>query len=70
MCQMYHINGKRKKDSAKLICEALVSLSKNKDFDDITISEISNVSTISRNTIYRLFDTKEDILNYILNEHM
>lgn len=67
---MYHINGKRKKDSAKLICEALVSLSKNKNFDDITITEISYISTISRNTIYRLFDTKEDILDYILNEHM
>lgn len=70
MCQMYHVKGKRKKDSAKLVCDALISLSETIDFDEITITEISNHSTISRNTIYRLFDSKEDILNYILDERM
>lgn len=67
---MFNVKGTRKKESARLICEALLQISEKKDFDSITISEISNVSTISRNTIYRLFDTKEDILEYLINEHM
>lgn len=67
---MYRVNGKRKKESAKYVCKALLQLCKKKDFDSITISEISKVSTISRNTIYRLFDTKEDILEYIINGYM
>lgn len=67
---MYNVNGKRKKESAKLVCDAIIEISKQKDFDDITISEISKLSTISRNTIYRLFDSKEDILEYIVNDYM
>ena len=67
---MYNVQGKRKKESARLICEALLQISEKRDFDTITISEISKVSTISRNTIYRLFDTKDDILEYIINEYM
>ena len=60
---MYHIkNDKRAKKSAKLICSALEKLMQNKEYKDITISDIQQISGVSRSTVYRNFDTTDDIL--------
>lgn len=54
--------------STRLIIESTLELLKDKEITDISISEISKRSGISRMTIYRNFNTKEEIVKkYILN---
>jgi AcrR family transcriptional regulator len=63
---MYHISQDvRAQKSAELLADGLVECSKSKTFDQITVSDISAVSTVSRATFYRLFDNTYDILQYI-----
>ena len=59
---------KRVQQSISLISDALLELLEMKSFSDITISELCNAATVSRNTFYRLFSNKEDVLCYILEE--
>lgn len=60
---MYHIkNDKRAHASAELICSGLLELIKTVPFEQITISDIQRVSTVSRSTFYRNFDCIEDVL--------
>ncbi len=62
---MYHIpNDKRAKNSADLLSSALLDHLKVKAFDDISISDLSKKSTVSRSTFYRLFDNTLDLLIY------
>ena len=62
---MYHIsNDKRVKKSAQLICCALSECLKTKKISEITVSDISRVSSVSRSTFYRLFDNVIDVLAY------
>ena len=58
-----NLNNKEKNTFAQnLIIEASFKLLAEKELPQITISEISSVSGVSRVTIYRNFPTKEDIL--------
>lgn len=52
----------QKNISKESIREALFLLMKNNKFQDITISEISNKSGISRTGFYRNYESKEEVL--------
>lgn len=63
---MYHIKkDKRVQTSAVLIGSALIELLKEKEFNQITITDIQRVSTVGRATFYRLFDNTVDVLDYL-----
>ena len=60
---MYHIkNDKRAYASVELICSSLFELLETTPFEQITISDIQRMSTVSRSTFYRNFDCIEDVL--------
>lgn len=60
---MYHLKeDMRAEKSAELLYEALICCMEKKEFDKITISELSKKSTVSRATFYRNFDDVIDIL--------
>ncbi|MBO5556641.1 MAG: TetR/AcrR family transcriptional regulator C-terminal domain-containing protein [Oscillospiraceae bacterium] len=60
---MYHIkNDRRAWASARLICEALLHCLQTKPFHEITVSELQRVSSVSRSTFYRHFDSQSDVL--------
>lgn len=60
---MYHLKEDlRAEKSAELLYQALTRCMKEKEFDRITISELSKESTVSRATFYRNFDDVIDIL--------
>lgn len=62
---MYRIGkDKRKMQSAKLICKGLGELMRTINFNDITVTNIVNISGIGRATFYRLFDDKSDVVMY------
>lgn len=66
---MYHIKAdKRCKNSSELLYQSLSKLMKEIPFDKITVLELSKISTISRATIYRNFDTIADILYWKCNQ--
>ena len=66
---MYHIkNDKRAYTSAKLIGNAVLQLLKEKEFNNISISEIQRVSSVGRSTFYRLFDNVTDVLQYLCDQ--
>lgn len=46
------------------IAEATLLLMKNKDFNKITIEEITYKAGVNRSTYYRNFDSKEDIIQF------
>ncbi len=50
------------------ITKALFMLMKNKDYQDITISEIVRTAGVSRNSFYRNYQSIEDILRQYLIE--
>ncbi|WP_294970095.1 TetR/AcrR family transcriptional regulator [uncultured Methanosphaera sp.] len=56
------------------IAESLITLMKNKDFENITVKEITGRARVNRSTYYRNFKSKEDILKYklglIMDEYM
>ena len=57
---------KREQSSAKLIEDAFISLLEKRKYDLIPISLICKTAAISRNTFYRIFESKEDLLEYII----
>ena len=60
---MYHIaNDPRARKSAELIAHSVLALSKNKSANQLSIAAIQRVSSVSRSTFYRLFDTPVDVL--------
>lgn len=60
---MYHLKEDvRAEKSAELLYEALTRCMAQKEFNKITISELSKESTVSRATFYRNFDEVIDIL--------
>lgn len=62
---MYHIaNDVRAKKSADLIADAVITLSQQTKFTDISIAAVQRESSVSRSTFYRLFDTTVDVLAY------
>lgn len=66
---MIHVkDDKRSKKSASLLVDGLAKCLKDKQIENITISDIQKASGVSRATFYRLFDTVEDILAYKCEE--
>ncbi|MEG0773554.1 TetR/AcrR family transcriptional regulator [Clostridium sp.] len=65
---MYQGNNPAALTSQKMLLDSLNELLKEKEFKDISVSEICCHSGISRQTFYSLFGTKENILLYQL-EH-
>ena len=49
------------------ITNALIDLLYHKNYSDINISEIVKKAQVSRNSFYRNYNTKEDILNEYLD---
>ena len=46
------------------ITDALLLLMKHKNFNDITIGEITKKAGVNRSTYYRHFSTKESIIKF------
>lgn len=66
---MYHIqNDKRAQKSARLIGEGFLQCLKEKNIDQITISDIQRASSVGRSTFYRLFDNTSDVLSYLCDQ--
>lgn len=62
---MYHIaHDVRAQKSADLLVNATIALANQKPFNTISISELQRLSSVSRSTFYRLFDTPVDVLAY------
>ncbi len=62
---MYRITeNKRIQRSASLIKDALIACLQEKNFDEITVSDIQRISGVSRATFYRIFDNTTDVLVY------
>lgn len=57
---------KQIEESKRMIGNALLSLLKEDDFADISISKITQKARVSRMTFYRNFETKEEIIKSIL----
>ncbi|MBQ9663528.1 MAG: TetR/AcrR family transcriptional regulator [Oscillospiraceae bacterium] len=53
--------------SQRLLLDALNALLQEKEFKDISVSELCSKSGVSRQTFYSLFETKENILLYQLD---
>lgn len=56
-------------ESKELICEAFMQLLKEKNEDEITLTEIAETAGVGRMTIYRHFKEKEDILLYRVQQY-
>ncbi len=66
---MYHIKpDKRSQVSAAQLVQGLQECLKTKPLKTITFSDLHRITGISRATIYRLFDTPEDVLLYQLDQ--
>lgn len=60
---MYHIkDDPRAEKSSELLFEGLMRCMGKKPFDKITVTDITQMSTVSRATFYRNFDSVVDIL--------
>lgn len=63
---------KSKNETNRLVKEciatALIELMKNKDFNSITITDITRMAGVSRMAYYRNYSSKEDILNQYMDE--
>ena len=53
--------------SQHMIADALVALLRRKPYAAITVSELCEEAAIGRKTFYRNFDTKEDVIDLILD---
>lgn len=58
----------RVEQSIRLICDALWSLMEKKAFSEISVSEVCQTATVSRNTFYRRFGVWKMSLTIILRE--
>ncbi|MBQ4267400.1 MAG: TetR/AcrR family transcriptional regulator [Clostridia bacterium] len=61
-------NEESKKFTKECVISALKSLLKEKTYKDITLTEIAEKAGVSRNAIYRNFETKDKILKKYLDE--
>ena len=63
---MYHIKkDKRAIESSTMIYNGLKSLMKQKNFEDIKVTEIVSEAQVGRATFYRNFDAPIDVLRYV-----
>ncbi|MBQ3021340.1 MAG: TetR/AcrR family transcriptional regulator [Bacilli bacterium] len=58
---------KNESDIKFFITESIFKLLENKEIDNITIKEVSELSNISRTTFYNNFNNISDAINYKLN---
>lgn len=66
---MYHVkNDRRCIRSAGSITKALEQLLTKKAFLDITVTDIQKTAGIGRSTFYRLFDTIDDVVTYMVDK--
>jgi len=66
---MFHIKDDlRSVKSAELLYEGLERVLKKREFDKITVTDITKESTVSRATFYRNFDTIIDVLYWKCNQ--
>jgi AcrR family transcriptional regulator len=56
--------------SQEAIKKALIELMSEKNFDDITIQDISDKANVSRGTIYLHYVDKFDLLDKLIEEHI
>jgi AcrR family transcriptional regulator len=61
---------RRIRKSQEAIKTAVTELMMNKDFDHITIQDISDKADVSRRTIYLHYTDKFDLLNKLITEHI
>ncbi len=54
----------------KLIMNAFIEITKKKDFNDITIGDITSAATVNRATFYNHFIDKYDLLEKVLSESL
>lgn len=54
--------------SQHMIADALLSLMKRKQFQQITVTEICEKAAIGRKTFYRNFELKEDVIDFMLDK--
>ena len=57
----------RIEETKKVIAESLISLMKKKNFSSITNKNITDTAGLSHITIYRHFNSKDDIVKYYLD---
>ncbi len=63
---MYHIpDDKRAKRSAERIGKSLLTCLNNKNFAEVTVTEIQKTAAVGRATFYRLFDNTADVLAFL-----
>ena len=65
---MYCGNNKTARTSQKNIACALLDLLKEKPFSRISVSELCRASGISRQTFYNLYQSKENVMIYVLQD--
>jgi AcrR family transcriptional regulator len=53
---------RRKQRTKRLLREALMALMLEKDYNDITLQDITNRADVSRTTFYLHYDTKDELL--------
>lgn len=63
-------NNERKNGVKQEIYTALIELLYNKPFASISISEITSTAQVSRNSFYRNFSSKEDILESYIKQNI
>lgn len=56
--------------SQEAIKKALIELMSEKNFDDITLQDISHSANVSRGTIYLHYTDKSDLLDKLIEEHI
>lgn len=54
------------KQRQKFIEDTFLGILKNKDYEDITVSELCISAKLPRKAFYRYFDTKEDVFNALV----
>ncbi|MDO4321856.1 MAG: TetR/AcrR family transcriptional regulator [Lachnospiraceae bacterium] len=59
---------KQKEQSRQMIEEALFALMKEKNYAQITISELTRRADVARRTFYRLYKSREDVLDVFLQK--
>ncbi len=65
---MYCGKNKTALTSLDQIAEALIDLLRRKGFDRISVSELCRESGISRQTFYNLYQSKENVMIYVLQD--
>ena len=54
-------------DTRQSICDAVVGLLEEFDYDDITVRQVTETAGVSRTTFYRYFDSVADVVTVIMN---